>query len=443
MPSLPPIDYAARRQRVMDAMGPDSLLVLYANPERRRSNDTFYRYRQSSDLLYLCGFPEPEAVAVLAPGQEDAFILFVRPRDRERETWDGYREGPEGAMEGYGADAAYNIDELATRLPELMAGRRTLYHALGVSRRRDDEILRAMRSLKGNRRQADRSPSSIADPLRVLHQLRLVKDDAELARLRVAAEITAEGHVAAMRGVRPGMMEYELEAMLSETFRRRGASGHSYEPIVAGGTRSCVLHYNENDALLRDGELVLIDAGAEYEGYAGDITRTFPVGERFTGPQRAVYEAVLNAQEYSVSLTVSGASNISVHDATVRRLTENLIEIGLLKEGLDEALEKESYREYYMHGTGHYLGLDVHDVGEYRDADGEPLVYRPGMVLTVEPGIYVRADGDAPEHFRGIGVRIEDDVIVEENGVTILTGGVPKQVEAIEALRKEALSGRA
>lgn len=441
MLALPSIDYAARRRRVMEAIGEDSLLVLFANPERRRSNDTYHPYRQSSDLLYLCGFPEPEAVLVLVPGAAAEFILFVRPKDRERETWDGYREGPEGAIEGYGADAAYPIAELGARMPELMSGRRNMYHALGVSRRQDDDVLRWSRSLRGNRRQRDRSPEAIVDPLRLLHGLRLVKDEAEIARIRVAAEISAEGHLAAMQATRPNMMEYELEAVLSGSFRRRGASGHSYAPIVAGGPRSCVLHYNENDALLRDGELVLIDAGAEFDGYAGDITRTWPVGESFTGPQRDIYEAVLNAEEYAISLTVAGASNISVHDATVRRLTENMIEIGLLNGGVDEALEKESYREYYMHGTGHYLGLDVHDVGEYRAADDAPMVYSLGMVLTVEPGIYVRADCDAPEYFRGIGVRIEDDVLIGKNGVTVLTGGVPKSVSAIESLRRAALQG--
>lgn len=436
MRSLSPMNYAARRQRVMDTIGTDSVLVLFANPERRRSNDTFYRYRQNSDLLYLCGFPEPEAVLVLAPGHEAPFTLFVRPRDRERETWDGYRAGPEGAVERYGADAAYNLDELSTRMPEILAGRRAVYHALGVSRRRDDEVLKWMRGLKGNRRQGDRSPSTIVDPLRVLHRLRMFKDEGERQRMKVAAEISAAGHLAAMAATRPGMMEYELEAVLTETFRSRGASGHSYEPIVAGGIRGCVLHYTENDAPLADGDLVLIDAGAEFEGYAGDITRTWPVGTTFSGPQRAVYEAVLDAQILALSLTVAGQSNIGVHDATVQRLTENMVDIGLLTCSVNEALEKEAYREYYMHGTGHYLGLDVHDVGDYRDESDAPFVYVPGMAITVEPGLYVRADCDAPEPFRGIGVRIEDDVLIEENGVTVLTTGVPKSVSAIEEIRR-------
>lgn len=438
MRQLSPMNYAARRQQVMEAIGPESVLVLFSSPERRRSNDTFYRYRQSSDLLYLCGFPEPEAVLVLAPGAACPFTLFVRPRDRERETWDGYRAGPEGAKTQYGADAAYNLDELGARMPDIVAGRSTIYHALGVSRRCDEEVLRWMRGLKGNRRQGDRAPAMIADPLRLLHRQRMVKDVGELERLTVAAEISAAGHLAAMQATRPGVMEYELEAILTETFRGQGGTGHSYEPIVAGGMRSCVLHYNENDAQLHDGDLVLIDAGAEFEGYAGDITRTWPVGTAFSGPQRDVYEAVLDAQLLALTLTVAGQSNIGVHDATVQRLTENMVDIGLLTTSVTEALENESYREYYMHGTGHYLGLDVHDVGDYRDQRDAPVVYKAGMVLTVEPGLYVRADCDAPEAFRGIGIRIEDDVVIEAIGNTVLTSAVPKSVEAIEAIRRDA-----
>lgn len=442
MQTSPPVDYGARRRHVMDTMGEDAALILFSNPEQRRSNDTFYRYRQSSDLLYLCGFPEAEAVLVLAPGSDTPFVLFVRPRDRERETWDGFRAGPEGAVSDYGADAAYPLAELGERLPALLSGRRAVYHALGVSRSADATLLGAMQGLRGNRRQGERAPEAIVDPLRLLHELRRVKDAAEIARMKVAAEISAAGHLAAMKQTRPDMMEYEVEAVLTSEYRRRGAEDHAYAPIVAGGSRACVLHYNENDGPLREGELVLIDSGAEYHGYAGDITRTWPIGASFSGPQRAIYEAVLDAEEFGIALTVAGQSNVGVHEATVARLTENMLEIGLLTGSLDEQLENEGYREYYMHGTGHYLGLDVHDVGAYRDADDAPIVYEPGMVLTVEPGIYVRADSDAPEHFRGIGVRIEDDVLIEAHGASVLTGSVPKLVDEIEALRAEALADR-
>lgn len=430
---LTPIDFASRRRRVMDAIGDDAVLVLYANPERRRSNDTFFRYRQSSDMLWLCGFPEPEAVLVLLPGSDHPFTLFVRPRDRERETWDGYRAGPEGAMTVYGADQAFTLQELPVVLPRLLSGRRALYYSLGECESRDAELLRWMKSLRGNRRQGDRQPLAIWDPEPMLHRMRMVKDAAELERMQIAADISAAGHVAAMRATAPGVREYQLEAVLTETFRTSGADGHSYEPIVAGGERACVLHYTENQRTIAAGEMVLVDAGAEFQGYAGDITRTWPVNGVFSGPQRAVYEAVLDAQEFAIAQSVVGATNVGVHEATTRRLVENMLSIGLLSGSLDGVLERGDHREYFMHGTGHYLGLDVHDVGVYTERDGGPFAYVPGMVLTIEPGIYVRPDSDAPEIFRGIGVRIEDNIVIEKNGVTVLTGAAPKSISAIEA----------
>lgn len=430
---LTPIDYAARRRLVMERIGHEGIMVLYANPERRRSNDTFYRYRQSSDLLWLCGFPEPECVIVLTPGAEHETTLFVRPRDRERETWDGYRAGPEGAVERYGVDQAFTIQELPVVLPKLMSGRVALYHALGESQENDAQILAMIRGLKGNRRHGDRNPVAICDPTPILHRMRMRKDAAEIERMQVAADISAAGHVAAMRATTPGIREYNLEAVLTETFRSCGADGHAYEPIVAGGHRACVLHYTENDALLTDGDLVLIDAGAELEGYAGDITRTWPVGGKFSGPQRVVYEAVLDAEEYAIGLTRVGATNVGVHEATTRRLVENMLSIGLLSGSVDSVIERGIHREYFMHGTGHYLGLDVHDVGIYTERDGSPVLYQPGMVVTIEPGIYVRPDSDAPEIFRGIGVRIEDNVLIEENGPVVLTTAAPKSISAIEA----------
>lgn len=443
--NLPIIDYAARRQRVMQRIGEDAVMVLFANPEQQRSNDTNFRYRQNSDLWYLCGFEEPETIVVLAPGAEHPFVMFVRPRDRDKEVWTGYRAGVEGAIDRYGADAAFTLDALEEELPSLLEDRKILYHALGESTAHDAKILSLCATLKGTRARKDLSPQMIADPKRVLHPMRLIKDAGELERMRIAAEISAKGHLAVMQNALPGQHEYVLEATLTHEFRRHGAYEHAYEPIVAGGSRACVLHYNENDQRIEDGELVLIDAGAEWGGYAGDITRTWPISDRFDGEQRAVYDAVLDAQIFAIEQSVAGASNIHVHDATVERLTQNMIDIGLLQTSLDHALETKAYREYYMHGTGHYLGIDVHDVGDYRDENDAPLTYTPGMVVTIEPGIYVRSDSDAPERFHGIGVRIEDDVVIldaedaAQDPSRILTRDVPKDADEIVELRQETL----
>lgn len=443
--SFPTIDYASRRARVMNRIGNDAVMVLFSNAEKQRSSDTLYPYRQNSDLWYLCGFEEPEAVIVLAPQSEHPFVMFVRPRDRDKEVWTGYRAGVEGAQRIYGADAAYELSELDTELPKLLAGRKILYHALGDSPAHDAKIIAWCRSLKGTRARKDLSPDMIACPRKILHPLRLIKDTGELERMRVAAEISAQGHLEVMRTARPGQYEYELEAVLTHSFRKRGAYEHAYEPIVAGGARACVLHYNQNDQPIHDGELVLIDAGAEWGGYAGDITRTWPISDRFEGEQRAVYDAVLDAQIFAIEQSVAGASNLGVHDATVERLTQNMIDIGLLQTTLDEALETKAYREYYMHGTGHYLGIDVHDVGPYRDDDDEAYAYAPGMVVTIEPGLYVRADSDAPERFHGIGVRIEDDVVIlpaeeaAQDPTRILTRDVPKDADEILVVRREIL----
>lgn len=442
---LPSIDYAARRQRVMDRIGNDAALILFANPEQTRSNDTLFPYRQNSDLWYLSGFEEPEAVIVLLPGADDPFVMFVRPRDRDLEVWTGYRQGAEGAVQNYGADLAFPLDAMDEELPELLAGRKILYHALGQSQTHDAKILGYCRQLKASRLRGDRSPDMIADPAKILHTMRMIKDAGELQRMRIAAEVSAKGHLAAMQRAQPGQYEYQVEAILTQAFRDAGAYEHAYEPIVAGGARACVLHYNENDQRLNAGELVLIDAGAEWGGYAGDITRTWPLSDAFEGEQRAVYDAVLDAQIYAIEQSVAGASSLGVHDKTVERLTQNMIDIGLMQTSLDEAIETKAYREYYMHGTGHYLGIDVHDVGPYRDAADQPTIYEPGMVVTIEPGIYVRADSGAPERFHGIGVRIEDDVVIvpEEKAADepsrILTREVPKAADEIVEIRREAL----
>lgn len=439
---FPAIDYRARRQRIMEQIGIENVLILFANPEQQRSHDTLFPYRQHSDILYTCGFEEPECVVVLAPGHDTPFVMFVRERDREKEVWTGYRAGTEGAIADYGADAAYTLEQLDVEMPHLLAGRDILFHNLGVSNADDARVMRWMRALGPTRHAGDLSPHAIGGAHKILHGMRMFKDSGELARMREAASLSAKAHLLAMQSTRPGQWEYELAALFTQTFLQAGASGHAYDPIVAGGEQACVLHYTANDRQLHDGDLVLIDAGAEWGHYAGDITRTWPVGKTFSGPQRAVYDAVLDAQLYAISLTVPGNSNVFVHDATVRKLTENMIDIGLLNASIDEAIEHELYREYYMHGTGHYLGIDVHDVGVYRRRDGSPFVYEDGMVITIEPGLYIRPDSDAPEAFRGIGVRIEDDVVIRDatqyDAPEILTAEVPKDPTKIEEMRTKA-----
>ena len=438
--SLKAVDYSSRRAAVAERIGADGVLVLFASAERVRSHDTLHPYRPSNDLLYLCGFPEPEAVLVLTPGRAAGELtLFVRPRDAEREMWDGYREGPEGAVARFGASEAWPIEELDRRLVDLLRGRRTLHYGLGEDVARDQAMVARLARLRANRRAPDQGPLSIVDPRPLLTELRWRKDEAELERMRIAARISAEAHVLGMQQTRPGMYEYEVQALMEAHMRASGGSGPSYGSIVAGGARGCVLHYTSNDQVLADGETVLVDSGAEYDWYAGDITRVWPVGRRFSPAQRAVYEAVLDAQEHTVSLVRAGTDSQALHAACLRRLTERAIDLGLLRGGVDELVESQAVRAYFPHGTGHYLGMDVHDPGPYFVAGSEGPTARPlepGVVLTVEPGLYIRPDDEsAPEALRGIAVRIEDDVVVLDGGGEVLTGGVPKSVAGIEALR--------
>lgn len=434
-------DFLARRRRIAEELGSGTVMVLFAAPERQRSNDTLYPYRPDSDLHYVCGFDEPEAVAVIAPGCSlGDFLLFVRPRDPERELWDGYREGTEGAIRNYGADQAWTIDELEERLPKIFAEFDAVAHTMGVRRAHDEVVLKAIQSLRGARARASRAPEAIVESRPLLHRLRMEKDEAELERMRIAGRVSVEGHLAAMRAVRPESWEFEAEAALTGVFRRAGGSGHAYAPICAGGERACVLHYISNNQQLRDGDLILVDAGAEYEWYAGDITHTWPVGSSFSAEQRRIYEAVLDVERRAVEATVVGATNRGVHEQATRWLCEHLLDIGLLSGSLDEVIEEGLYRRFFMHGTGHYLGLDVHDVGIYYVKDHEGFAYREGMVLTVEPGIYIAADDtQVPEAFRGIGVRIEDNVHVRAAGPEVLTTGLPRDVEEIEAQRRSVV----
>ncbi len=426
-------EYRARRRALMASLPPDSAVLLLAGHLVTRSNDSEYAFRQDSDFHYLTGFPEPEALLVLLPGREAGeAVLFCQDKDPATEAWTGIRVGAAGAVERFGIDQAFPNAERDERLGELLDGRRALYLAL------DDDaslaLAEAVRHELGRRaRRGALPPQAFADVAQLIHAQRLIKSDAELALLRHAGEISARGHVRAMRRARPGLHEYHLQAELEHEFLWQGAAAPAYGTIVGGGANACVLHYVENDALLADGDLVLIDAGAEFDLYAGDITRTFPVNGRFSAAQRAVYAVVLAAQERAVAAVAPGKTLLEIHQGVVRDLTRGLIELGLLEGDLEARIEDESYRRFYLHSTSHWLGLDVHDVGGYR-LDGEPRRLVPGMVLTVEPGLYIPAEDDIPEALRGIGIRIEDDVAVTAHGHEVLSAGAPKQVADIEAL---------
>ena len=425
---------AGRRASIMEAMG-GGVLLLAAAPERVRTGDVLYPYRQDSDFDYVTGFPEPEAVAVIAPDAPQRYLLFVRPRDPERELWVGHRAGPEGAVERYGADAAHALDDLEKVLAPLLEKAPHVYHTV----LRDDplagRLLGVIRRAQAGRPRAGSGPTAIREPGEILHEMRLHKDAGELARIRQAIAIACEAHREAMRSARPGMLEYELEALIDFTFRRRGASGPAYPSIVASGPNATVLHYTSNDRPLGAEELILIDAGAEQAGYCADVTRTWPTGKRYSAPQRDLYEAVLAAQAAGIAAVCPGVTLEAVHTATLRVLVEALVRLGLLQGPVDEAIAKETYRRFYMHRTSHWLGRDVHDVGRY-GIDGAPRPLEPGMVFTVEPGLYI-ADGGVPEAFRGIGIRIEDDVLVTATGHEVLSAAAPKGVAEIEALRAE------
>ncbi|MES1943849.1 peptidase M24 [Salinisphaera sp. PC39] len=430
-------EYATRRGRVAEAIGEDGIALIPASPERVRNRDVLYPYRPDSDLRYLTGFTEPDAVAVLAPGHEDGeFILFCRDRDPDREIWDGLRAGPDGAVREYAADAAHPIEELEEYLPRLLGGRERLYYTLGEHPAMDERVIAALRGLRAGGRRGARAPASIVSLDGILHEMRLRKSPGELDLMRAAAATSARAHCRAMRAATPGMPEYRLAAELHHEFERDGMEP-AYPSIVGGGANACILHYIENAATLADGDLVLIDAGAEHAGYAADITRTFPVNGRFSGPQRDLYAVVLAAQKAAILAVRPGYDYEAPHRAAVRVLTQGLVDLGLLEGGVDELVEKERYRRFYMHGTGHWLGMDVHDVGDYRQGD-EWRELEPDMTLTIEPGLYVPAGSEGvDERFWDIGIRIEDDVRVTERDPEILTADVPKDMAAIEALMAE------
>ena len=427
-------EFARRRRQLMRLMGRDSIAIVPAAPVRHRNNDVEYPYRQDSDFHYLTGFGEPEAVAVLVPGRPHAeYILFVRERDRARETWDGRRAGPAGAARDYGADDAFPITDIDEILPGLLENRTRVYYTMGVYADFDQRVVGWVNGLRAQARNGRHPPHEFVALDHVLHDMRLYKSRRELELLRACARIAAHAHQRAMRFCRPGATEYQVMAELLHEFRRHNADT-AYHPIVGGGRNSCVLHYRDNNQPLKDGDLLLVDAGCELEYYASDITRTFPVNGRFTPEQRAVYQVVLEANRAAIARVRPGNHWNDPHQAAVRVITQGLVKLGLLKGRVAALMRSGAYRRFFMHRTGHWLGLDVHDVGDYKVGD-EWRVLEPGMVMTIEPGIYLPSGArGVPKRFRNIGIRIEDDVVVTRSGAEVLTARAPKDADQIEAL---------
>ena len=425
--------YLQRRRRLAGAIG-DAVAVVPTAPERVRNRDSHYPYRFDSHFYYLTGFPEPEAVVVLT---KDKSILFCRERNPEREIWDGFRYGPEAARERFGLDEAHPIGKLDEEMARLLENRQALYYPMGADAEWDARAMRWVNAVRARVRAGIAAPERMHDVRAVIDDMRLLKDAHELGVMRRAARIAAAAHRRAMQRTRPGRYEYEIEAELLYEFRRNGAQFPAYSPIVAGGANACVLHYVANDAALRDGDLLLIDAGCELDGYASDVTRTYPVNGRFSAAQREVYDIVLAAQRAAMGEVRPGRAWNDPHDAAVKVLAQGMLDLKLISGSLAEALEKETYKPFYMHRTGHWLGLDVHDAGDYK-REGSWRALAPGMVLTVEPGLYIRAGNDVPERLRNIGIRIEDDVLVTDAGCEVLTAEAPKAAADVEALMRDA-----
>lgn len=431
---IKPSEFARRRKQLMRMADDDAILILPAAPERIRSKDTHYPYRQDSDFWYLSGFAEPEAVLVLVPGRKHGeSLLFCRERDAEKEAWDGPRAGPEGAIDAFGMDDAYPISDLDDILPGLLEGRSRVYYHFGRDTEFDLKLIGWVNRVRAQVRQGAQPPHEFLELGHFLHELRLFKSPAEIRLMERSADIACRAQVAAMRATRVGAFEYEVEAALQQAYRANNAVA-AYEPIVGGGANGCVLHYRANNARLNDGDLLLVDAGAEYGLYASDITRTWPVNGRYSKEQRALYEIVLDAQRAALAEARPGRPWIAGHEAAVRVLTEGMLSLGLLKGTLKQNLASGDYRRFYMHKTGHWLGLDVHDVGEYKLA-GDFRELEPGMAFTIEPGLYIAPGSKGvPAKFQGIGIRIEDDVLITKDGNRVLTDGVPREVDAIEAV---------
>ena len=426
--------FPERRKRFHEALG-GGVAVLPSAPIAVRSNDVDYVYRQDSDFYYLTGFAEPESVAIFAPGHKDGeYVLFVRPRDKERETWTGRRAGVDGAIAEYGADKAYTVEELDGVLPRYLEGYERVYYPLGFNEKMNARMVDLMRRFEALRPRVDTAPVALLDPRAIIHEMRLFKEPAELELMRRAAAISAQAHARAMREARGGMREWAVEAVVDYTFRSQGAAGPAYPSIIASGPNATILHYVTNDRVLEHGELLMIDAGCEYDYYAADISRTFPVGSRFGQLQRELYQIVLDAQLNAIDSVKPGVRVDDVHETALRVLVEGMRAMKMLGGSADEIIAARSYQRFYMHRTSHWLGMDVHDVGHYRKG-GESRRLEPGMVLTVEPGIYISADDETvPNEMRGIGIRIEDDILVTSEGHEVLTAAAPKQIAEIEAL---------
>lgn len=429
MEKTPPEEFAARRQRVLEALK-DDVMIVFSGQAKLRNNDVEFDFRQDSDFYYLTGFEEPDAALVLRQGEPD-YVLFVRPRNRERETWDGRRVGIEGATSRLGAKVAYSSADIAEPLADLIEDRTRVHVVFGASPLVDPRVECALEVVRGRRRKRVKAPSEIVDARGILHELRLVKTEREVLAMRAAAEITCAGHLAAMQACCPEMNEFDLQNVVEAEFRRRGARRVAYSSIVGGGENATILHYRENESELVDGDLVLIDAGAEYNYYAGDVTRTFPVSGRFSPFQRQAYEVVLAAQLAAIEACRAGSTLEEIHERAVEQLLSGALRIGLLDRNSRDL--RHDLARYYMHRTSHFLGMDVHDVGSYYLA-GEPRPLGPGMVITVEPGLYIAADDElAPPEFRGLGIRIEDDVLITAGDPDVLTRSAPKTVAEIEA----------
>lgn len=432
-------EYRQRRDALMSKIG-NGTAIFRSAPMAVMHNDVEYAYRQDSDFFYLTGLNEAEAVAVLAPHHDEhKFILFVQPKDITKEVWSGYVTGVDAAKEKYGADEAYPINELNEKLPQYLLNADKIYYRLGRDKPFNETVLTHYQRLLRTYPKRGTGPTAIQDTCTILHGMRLVKSELELNKMRKAADIAVEAHNVAREMAKPGAYEYEIQAEMERIFRKNGALGPAYPSIVASGANSCILHYIENNRQMQDGDLLLIDAGCSYDYYNSDITRTFPVGGKFTAEQKILYELVLSAQKQAIAQVKPGNAYSSIHDTALRVLVEGMVELGILKGEVDKLIEEEKYKPYYMHRTGHWLGLDVHDVGVYQHGKDNPLILQPGQVLTVEPGIYIVPGAKPAEEqpqvdqkWMGIGIRIEDDVLVTESGCEVLTAGVDKEVEDME-----------
>ncbi|GAA4895112.1 Xaa-Pro aminopeptidase [Ferrimonas pelagia] len=426
-------DFALHRRTLMAQLPEGAVAVITAAAECTRSNDTEYRFRQDSDFFYLTGFNEPDAVLVLRPGQQPESVLFVRPKDALMEIWHGRRLGADAAAATLGVTQAYGLDQLERELTPLLSDATVLAYRPGQRAAEDGLIAAQLDTLRGGLRQGLRAPATLQDLRPILHEMRLHKSAAELAVMAEAGQISARAHCRAMRACAPGRFEYQLEAEIQHECAMAGASDMAYGTIVGGGDNACILHYTENRAELKAGDLVLIDAGAELHGYAADITRTFPVDGRFSDEQKALYQIVLDAEVAAIAMLAPGVSIKDANAVALEILVSGLVSLGILQGDISQLIADEAYKPFYMHGLGHWLGLDVHDVGDYQHADRRrPLA--PGMVLTIEPGLYIGPDADVEPRWRGIGIRIEDNIVITEQGHRVLTGGVPKTIEAIEQL---------